>query len=267
MHLPTSIGIVLVTAAAAVTCASADGPQVGSTVQTVFSPDGRRLYVASPAPHARTHVHVQRRSRRLRTVRLRGRLGFPIVAADGSSEGVSRDGETLVLSSLQGRFAVLHAHPLRSRYVIQLRRTFSYDALSPHARTLYLIQHVRSPFSNRYYVRAYDLVRRHLLKRPIFDRREKWSVMSGLPVTRATSSNGRWVYTLYSRPGGKPFVHSLDSVHRVAVCVDLPWMRDQNRLFEMQLRLSRDDRKLALRRGHRIVWTMNTRTFRTGRPR
>jgi hypothetical protein len=86
--------------------------------------------------------------------------------------------------------------------------------------------------------------------------------MSGWPVTRATSESGRWVYTLYTRPGGRPFVHALDSVHRAAVCVDLPWMRDQSRLFEMKLRLSKDERKLQLWRRHRTVWAMDTRTFR-----
>jgi len=184
---------------------------------------------------------------------------------DDSIEGASRDGRTLVASSLRSRFAVLKAHPLRSRYVIELRGRFSYDALSPHARTLYLIQHVTAPSSNRYYVRAFDLKRRHLLRKPIFDRREKWSLMSGWPVTRATGASGRWVYTLYTRPGGRPFVHALDSVRRRAVCVDLPWMRDQSRLFQMKFRLSHDERKLLLRESHRTVWTMDTRTFRVSR--
>jgi hypothetical protein len=36
------------------------------------------------------------------------------------------------------------------------------------------------------------------------------------------SAGDRWAYTLYLRPSGAPFVHALDTVHRRAVCVDLP---------------------------------------------
>jgi len=32
-------------------------------------------------------------------------------------------------------------------------------------------------------------------------------------MTRTTSVDGRWVFTLYQNPGGYPFVHALDTVH------------------------------------------------------
>lgn len=263
MRLTRLIGIALLIAAAATaaTCAAAGGPPTGGTAGSAFSPDGSFSYIAVPR-HRDTTLQLWRDARRIRAVSFRGNFGFPIVAADGTSEGVSRDGNTLVLATGQGHFRLLDAHTLRLRQVVKLSSDFSYDALSPHARTLYLIQHVASPNSNRYYVRVYDLQRHRLLKTPIFDTREKWSLMSGMPVTRATSASGRWVYTLYTRPGGKPFVHSLDSVHRKAVCVDLPWMRDQSRLFQMHLQLSRDERKLLLRSGSRTMRTIDTRTFR-----
>ncbi len=262
MRLTRLIGIVSIAAAAMATCASADGPTAGGTANEAFSPDGRSSYIAVPHRNKSTTLQFWRDARRIRAVKLQGYFGFPIVAADGTSEGASRDGKTLVLTTGLGHFRVLDAHTLRLQEVVKLSRQFSYDALSPHARTLYLIQHVASPNSNRYYVRAYDLQRHRLLKKPIFDTREKWSLMSGMPVTRATSRSGRWVYTLYTRPGGKPFVHSLDSVHRKAVCVDLPWMHDQNQLFGGKLQLSRDERKLRLRSGSGSVWTIDTRTFR-----
>lgn len=260
MHTLRFIPIVLAAGAAS---ASAAGPPPGTTTtNTAFSPNGQLMYEAHPQAHRGTVLNVLRDARQIRTARIGGWLGFPVVAADGTSEGVSRDGSTLVLASVVGRFALVDAHSLRLRQVVKLSPQFSYDALSPHARTLYLIEHVASSNSNRYYVRAYDLKFRRLLKTPIFDTREKWSVMSGWPVRRATSRDGQWVYTLYTRPGGKPFVHSLDSVHRKAVCVDLPWMRDQSRLYQMHLQLSRNGRKLLLRDGSRTVRTIDTRTYR-----
>ncbi len=45
--------------------------------------------------------------------------------------------------------------------------------------------------------------------------------MQGLPMTRATSADGRLAYTLYSAE--EPFIHALDTVRgSAAVCIDLP---------------------------------------------
>ena len=46
--------------------------------------------------------------------------------------------------------------------------------------------------------------------------------MGGQPVARASSTRGRWAYTLYARRGDEPFVHALDTVKREAFCIDLP---------------------------------------------
>ena len=48
-------------------------------------------------------------------------------------------------------------------------------------------------------------------------------VMDGYPVARAATSNGHWVYTLYSNGNNYPFVHALDTVNRTAVCIGVPW--------------------------------------------
>ena len=160
------------------------------------------------------------------------------------------------------RFAVLDTHSLKPRQTITLNGLWSFDALSPDARTLYLIQHVvrQNANANRYYVRAYDLVDRRLVKKIIFDARENWGLMSGTPVTRATASSGRWVYTLYTRPGGKPFVHALDAANRKAVCIDLPWRGSQDRIWRMKLRLSPG--RLVVRQGSTRAAVIDTRTFR-----
>src|SRR5262249_60092550 len=109
------------------------------------------------------------------------------------------DGRTLLLAS-GSLFVTLDARSLAVRRDVRLPFAFSYDALSPDGRTLFLIQHA-SPTSVHYYVRAYDLVHGRLLRRIVFDAREKGEgPMSGSPVMRATGPSGRWIYTLYVRP-------------------------------------------------------------------
>ena len=44
--------------------------------------------------------------------------------------------------------------------------------------------------------------------------------MTGVPVTRLPSPDGRWDYTLY-QSAEHPFVHALDTQRRTAVCIDL----------------------------------------------
>src|SRR5205085_2238306 len=76
---------------------------------------------------------------------------------------------------------------------------------------LYLIQHVSATNLDRYLVREYDLFADRLLPGAIADRTQRGWVMQGAPLARATSANGRFVYTLYQNPGGYPFVHALDT--------------------------------------------------------
>jgi hypothetical protein len=66
--------------------------------------------------------------------------------------------------------------------------------------------------------------------------------MRGYPITRVTSADGRWVYTLYARVNGPSFIHALDSVHRQAVCLDLR----VRALSDVRLALSRDERQILL---------------------
>lgn len=248
--------LAFVIAAAAATCASASGggPSPGVSFGAKGVSDGSRRYVALPAGRRTVIQAIQMRGGRVVSFSsIPGTYGIPLIAFDGSTGGLSSDGSTLVLASAAtgatvgySRFAVLDTGTLRARQTVALKGAFSYDALSPDASTLYLIQHVanqNSP-SIRYYVRAYDLVHQRLLKKIIFDTREKWGLMSGSPITRVTSSGGRWVYTLYTRPGGHPFVHALDSANRKAVCVDLPWHGSQAPVWRMKLRLAP---------GHRLV--------------
>ena len=97
---------------------------------------------------------------------LPGEWGVPMVTIRGAHGGLSLDGGTLVLGSnvhpdgqLRARssFAVLSTRDLRLNRTISLHGDYSFDALSPTGRWLYLIHHLQSSPGTRYQVKAYDL--------------------------------------------------------------------------------------------------------------
>src|SRR4029079_15949019 len=189
------VAIALVALAAA---AGAWGALPGmGTARSVKSADGKLVYHAV-AKRGSTTVDLVRDGRKVETTKLAGTFGFPAPRTTGRGEGLSHDGRTLVLAGAGsfGRFAVLDARTLHVRRMIRLRGQFTYDALSPTASTLYLIQHKANGPVDRYYVRAYDLAKARLLKQIIFDTREESSLMTGAAIIRATGPTGRWVYTL-----------------------------------------------------------------------
>jgi hypothetical protein len=185
---------------------------------------------------------------------LPGSWGVPVTTyATGTGEGLAADGRTLVLGSVptsypqtRSSFLVFDTKRMNVNRSFTLKGDFAYDAISPDARRLYLIQHVDATNTQRYVVRAYDLGAGRLLPGRIADRTQKGWVMQGYPMARATSTGGRWVYTLYQNPGGYPFVHALDTVRGVAHCIGLPWHGDQNGFYNMRLSLRDRDRSLAV---------------------
>ena len=192
----------------------------------------------------------------LRSRELGGSYGVQQVAFDGTTGGVSADGRTLVLaSSVTGyppatRFAVLRLPELRPSMTITLRGMWAFDAISPRARTVYLIQIKRNGLS--YNVRAYDLALKRLVAQPVVDKSEAGDPMRGSPMARVAGAGGRWAYTLYAN-GRKPFVHALDTVARRAVCVDLPSAGD---------RLALRGTRLMVRAQGKTVAVVDTRTLR-----
>jgi hypothetical protein len=157
-----------------------------------------------------------------------GRYGIPGVDYGGSTTGLSADGRTLILAEVPKsvpprttRLLVLDTAPLGVRATLTLPGWSTVDAISPDGRWLYLIHYPSSDIS-RYEVMAYDLPARRLLAKPVVDPRDRGEAMTGFPINRVMSADGRWAYTLYLRPSGVPFVHALDTAGRRAVCVDLP---------------------------------------------
>jgi hypothetical protein len=157
---------------------------------------------------------------------LHGRLGVPGAAFDGSTTGLSADGRTLVLAGNpqqhRTRLVVLNAQrldaPVRE---LSLPGYYTVDAVSPDGATIYLV-HYLAPTRDllRYEVRAYDIASERIAGGPIVDSREPDEKMQGVAITRATSPDGRWAYTLYT--GEENFVHALDTAGGKAFCIDLP---------------------------------------------
>src|SRR5262249_19252302 len=125
------------------------------------------------------------------------------------------------------RLTVLGAPHVAVRARIVLHGWFTVDAISPTGHWLYLIHYPSSDIA-KYEVRAYDLVQHRLLAAPIVDPHDRGEAMTGFAVTRATSRDGRWDYTLYIRPGDVPFIHALDTVALRAVCIDLPSVKQDD---------------------------------------
>jgi hypothetical protein len=248
--LPFAVALV------AVPAALADGAPVVMGVDGVLAPGGKVRYLAVAGGGRTTVEQIQVAGVRLLRARsLPGAWVVPGVALDRTPGGLSGDGGTLVLArpSTSARprwsdFQIVRTRDLAPVQHVRLKGSFSYDALSPDGSRLYLIQHVQNPSLSRYVVRAYDLVRGRLLPGRIADRTQRGWVMAGWPVTRATSADGRWAYTLYARPGGTPFVHALDTVRGVAHCIGIPWRSaSQNALWRLRLAVRDGGRTLSLR--------------------
>ena len=196
---------------------------------------------------------------------LDGRFTIPAVAYDGSPGGLSADGRTLVLINPRTGFprrvttlAVLDTRRLRARDVIRMKGDFSFDAISPDGKLLYLVQYLSERDPSRYLVRLYDLGAGRLLPDPIIDPREVGDVMRGTPITRAASPDGRWAYTLYDGAGEHPFIHALDTTGRTARCIDLHGLMGFGLLSELRLEPSPDGGTLsvvhpAYERPHAVV--------------
>jgi hypothetical protein len=216
--------------------AGADGPVIGPSgalVDQLWSSTGSADVVVTKEL---TSTLVQARSgitrKLLWQTRVPGLWGAPQVTQYGDLGGLARGAHTLVLqqlpdgsASVRSRFAVIHAEGRRAstRYV-DLAGTFAFDALSPDAGLLYLIQDVRSSSFSSYRVRVFDLGTGRLWHRVITERGEPASEpMHGVPTARATSRRGVWVFTLYVGAAKGAFVHALNARTASARCIDLPW--------------------------------------------
>ncbi|MFL5943263.1 MAG: hypothetical protein ACJ75L_08370 [Gaiellaceae bacterium] len=239
--------------------ALADGPLlVNQGGAGVASHDGAFHYVTVPNGTSGTLLEKidVAHARVFWWMRLSGVWGTPAVGNGAiNGQGLSRDDRTLVLASNSGpfvspsKFLVVDPRRMRILRTIALKGAFSFDALSPDGSRMYLIQytHAASNDLSHYIVRGYDLRTNRLLPGKIADRSEDEETMAGYAQTRTTSPDGRWVYTLYQKPSGEPFVHALDTVRAAAYCIDLPSSPSTDQaLYNVVLSLRNQDRTLAV---------------------
>lgn len=240
------------------TAASAGGPSPGLSQAALVS--GNVRYLATPVEGSTSFQVVNRNSGRLlRHMTLTGTWGIPLVAFDGTAEGLFPGGRKILLAqsvfkgqTLRSRtsFAVIDVRKMKVLKKITLKGAFAFDALSPDAHYLYLIEYVAPPDAALYRVRAYDLKQGRLLAKIVADRRSWETGMRGSPATRLWKDG--WAYTLY---GGdrSPFIHALDTRNVEAVCIDLPWKTSPQHFFDYRLRLDGD--------GHLVVRGPNGRAL------
>jgi hypothetical protein len=256
--------------------AAGDGLGFVGSAPSVADPPYRYVALAPRTRHPVTVV--ERLDLRDTTVDrwwyLRGSYHLPAVAYDRTPGGLSADGGTLVLADFariyppkRTHLAILDTrlflrHPrlpgqLRPRHAVtylSLPGAFSVDAISPDGSLIYLIQ---SFYAHRrlthYQVRALETETGRLLPRPIVDPNEPDERMQGSPISRAAGADGRWAYTLYAGSDGEPFLHALDTVHRRAVCVDLPQLEDLREPFLLRLRLDDGGSRLVVRSRSRLA--------------
>jgi hypothetical protein len=265
--------------AAQAICAGA-GSADGGPIDTSDGPGG----VTAPRSDVRFHAlggdhetlvaQVRRNGGEvLRSLTLHGVFAIPGVGGDGSADGLAHDGRTLVL--VQPRvtiarrhtvIAVLRAKDLRVSRMVRLRGDFSYDAMSPDGRSLYLIEYLSSNDPTRYAVRAYNVRAGRLEPKPIVDPNEHADEMRGYPLSRAYSPDGRWAYTLYDGNEKHPFVHALDTVAGRAKCIDTPMLAGRGDLYDLTLRPAPGGRTLSVTGAHGPVALVDTRTFRVTKP-
>jgi hypothetical protein len=190
----------------------------------VTSFDGAMHYVAQNAVGKTTKLQALRGVERtlVMSKTIDGTFGVPILA-DQYSDAVFRDGSAFVVQNVgygpHSEFRIVNTADLTIKNAISLDGTFSYDALSPDGKVLYLTQHTSADDVTHYVVRAYDLDSNTLRPGRIADKAQRGWVMQGFPAKRTATKDGRWVYTMYANPSGYPFVHALDTVNGVAHCV------------------------------------------------
>ncbi len=184
----------------------------------------------------------------------------------GDAGGLSADGGTLVLTKpvyrmrLRSlRLRILNTRRLQTVDRLTLDGAFSFDAISPDGRSLYLVQYrdPRDPFDYR--VRRFDLRTNRLAPGAIVDPDEPGERMTGQPASRRTSPDGVWAYTLYGG-GEATFIHALDTERGVAQCIDLEGLEARD-LFKLDLRVDGSTGEITVTKNGDPVATVDPRTF------
>jgi len=189
---------------------------------------GARL-VARPGAGA-TVVRLVRDGTTIAQRSLAGSLGIPLVTFGGLADGTWQGRRRALLATspyddqTRTTFVVIDTRTLEPLRTIRLRGMFAYDAVSSDGRRLFVLHFPKGIDGGVHYVvRSVNLDSGLLEPGAIVDKTERGERMAGLAMARATSTDRGWVYTLYNGGTSHAFVHALDTKHRTARCIDLPW--------------------------------------------
>jgi len=268
----TRILLVLALATACVvwtaTLASAAGPSPGLSPARQGLTDGKLRYLALPGSSTTEVQVVDGDARVLRHMRLNGTWGIPLVAYDGTAEGLFPNGRTLLLAQslyngqnlrTRTKFALVDTRRMKVIRRIQLKGAFTFDAVSSSGRYLYLIEYMTPEDPTSYRVRAYDLAGDGLLAKIVSDKRSWATDMRGLPIARTWKEG--WAYTLYGA-NARPFIHALDTQGVAAVCINLPWKTSPDRIFDYRLRVDGDDHLVVRGPNGRALAVIDRQSFK-----
>ncbi len=205
---------------------------------------------------------------------------LPAVTLLGRTGGLSADGGRLVLTrapyttsgAVTGRtsFLVLYTGSLKPFRTIELDGTYSFDAISPDGRSLYLVEYANPKDPLDYRVRRYDVEAGEFRGGAIVDPDEPDEKMTGEPISRVYSPDGASAYTLYAG-GHETFIHALDTVHGTAQCVDLDGVealdtRGGAAVFDQSLKVDPATGSVTVLKGGHAVASMDPATFAVGPP-
>jgi hypothetical protein len=271
----TWITLVVVAAGVVAAGAHADGlPVLGIDVGNdgVTTTAGASRFVTLPAgPNTIVARVAKDGGGVLHSRLLKGTLTIPAVAYDSTAGGLAADARTLVLIEPRVSFprsettlVALDTKRLMLIRLVKLHGDFSFDAISPHGRWMYLIQYTSPADPTRYRVRAYDIREGRMLVRPVLDPTEPGDKMRGAPLSRTTSADGRWAYTLYDGAGGTPFIHALDTSGRTARCIDLDTLGGRNDLWRLRLRMHGGT--VTVQGPHGALLAVDPKTFEVSAP-
>jgi hypothetical protein len=150
------------------------------------------------------------------------RTGDAVLAQHGryALVGASQDGSRAVLARTQHRSTTFAIVSRTAQRTVKLGgSTWQFDAL--RGDKLFLIRELQ----NGYQVRLFDLGADTLDPTPLKSPGEP-ATIAGIPFERASSPNGRYLFTLYLEGSGGAMIHELDLSGGLARCIDLPGTGD-----------------------------------------
>jgi len=147
----------------------------------------------------------------------------------GLPGGLSQNGAYIVVESFENtptgppsasHFLVVNTALSAAPEKIDLKGYFAFDAISNDGSRLYLIEYISS---TNYHVRYYQVGARQMYPDVIVDKFNPTESMNGLKLSGVPSTDGGYLYSVYARESGTPFIHALDlSGTPIAFCIDLP---------------------------------------------